>query len=473
MRHIDEDAIKKAGIRFLKDYYKYRPRTGNTITSTDQETKDGIITDCLFTFINEDGNPFLSTLEATSYETKEEVFYKKQKKLLFWDSLVWSSILAVVFFSLSHYYSWITINKNGWLITLSVLALIIIIGFYFIETMIASLQRYRYIYAVEQFKKYHADEQWIAIADDVFDESTDKYYEELKNQCVRNGFGLISVDQQEIARIIITPSRQEIFGKSRKNKAFYNRDEYLIASKTERIKTWWNKILASISGKRSDTSVFRYQRTYTSQIFLGLIALLILAGIFYKEAQNAPVSYVNEKEYEKQLTEKTKKAKPETSDFIVDSAYVDRDKKPVQPYLENVKEELPTDLSEKDWDSIMAEYFEDYGEQYAEIYIASMENKFLSYDCERFFNYSGTKYLLQEKTYSDVNEARKQLIRLKKQGINANCLWTGCLNENDMEFIIFIDFLFDNKKEAGLILTNLKRRFKLEKGLLKIRSITL
>jgi len=97
----------------------------------------------------------------------------------------------------------------------------------------------------------------------------------------------------------------------------------------------------------------------------------------------------------------------------------------------------------------------------------------LSYDCERFFNYSGTKYMIQEGVYENVRSARKQLVRLKKQGINAHCLWTGCINQEDMEFIIFVDFLFDDKKEAGIILTNFRRRFQLKKGYFKIRSLTL
>lgn len=473
MRHLDEDAIKKAGIRFLKDYYKYRPRTGNTVTSTDQKTDDGIITDGLFTFINEDGSPFLATLEATSFESREEVFYKKQERLLMWDSFVWSSIFAVCFFTLSHYYSWVTINKNGWLVTLSLLAGILLLGYYLIRSMIANYQRYRYIYGIEQFKKYHADEQWIAIADDVFDEVTNPHYEELKDQCVRNGFGLISVNPEELARKIVTPSRQEVFGKARQNKAFSNRDEYMKTSKTEKVKSFWNRSLSKLTGKRSDASVFRYQRSYTSQIFIGLIAFTLLGGIFYKEAQNAPIAYVDEEAYEKEMAREAKKARPESSEYLLDSALVDRRKAPKRPYLESVSEELPDDLEERDWEPWLAEYFDDYGEQYAEIYISSMEGPFLSYDCERFFNYTGTRYLLQEKTYGDVKEARKQLIRLKQQGINANCLWTGCLNEEDMEFIIFIDFLFENKREAGVILNNMRRRFNLEKGYLKIRSITL
>ncbi len=471
MKHLNEDIIKRLGVRFLKEHYKFRPRTGNTVTSLDQETSDGIITDGLFTFILEDGSPFLATLEATSFESKEEVYYKRQKDLLLWDSMILSTFLSVIFFTLSHHYDWITINKSGWPLTILTLILLLGVGFYIAKSLIKNLQRYRYIYAIEQFKKYHADEQWIAIADDVFDESTNGYLEELKTQCVRNGFGLISVDEDERARILITPSRQEVFGKERANKMFSTRDEAVHASKTEKVKGFWNKAISKITGKRSDKSVSRYQRSFTSQILLGLVALLIISGIFYKESMEAPIAYVNEKKYEKELSEIAKKSKPETSDYLIDSSYVDRNREKVKPYLEVAEEGV--EENQGNWDTEFARYFDDYGEEYAEIYIASEEGKYVSYDCERFFNYSGTKYMIQEGTYDNVTSARKQLIRLRKKGINANCLWTGCLNEDDMEFIIFVDFLFDQKKEAGVIATNFKRRFQLEKGRLKIRSITL
>ena len=75
--------------------------------------------------------------------------------------------------------------------------------------------RFRYIYAVEQFKRYHADEQWIAFADDVFDSPEDKYLVELKKQCIKNGFGLLSVSQNLNSQLLITPTRDEIFDKRR------------------------------------------------------------------------------------------------------------------------------------------------------------------------------------------------------------------------------------------------------------------
>ncbi len=469
MRHLSEDIIKRAGIRFLKEYYKFRPRLGSSITAYDQSTDDGIITDGQFSFISEDGSPFLATLEATARASQDEVLYKRQEKLLFWDSFVCSLFLTLIIFTFSHYLDWVTINHQGWIITLLVLALVLAATFWLSQYLIGNRQRYRYIYAIEQFKKYHADEQWIAISDDVFDEATERHYQELKTQCVFNGFGLLSVDELEEARIIITPSRQEVFGKSRANVKFARQDESAKKSKTAFITKLWNKLTNSFAGKSSQGNLRRFERSYVSQYLLGLIGIGLLSGIFYTEALNAPIEYVNEDDYEKELLAEKERKRAETSDYFLDSAYVDSNDPNVKPYLEEVA--LP--IEEEDWDRTIAYYFEDAGEQHAEIYISSGDGQFLSYDCERFFNYEGTKFIIQEGRYESVDAARRQLIRLKNRGISANCLWTGCIDPEKYEFIIFIDFLFNNRREASSIANGITKRLKLQKNSLQIKSISL
>ncbi len=86
-----------------------------------------------------------------------------------------------------------------------------------------SLARYRYIYAIEQFKQFHADEQWVAFAVNTFS-GTDldrretrrgrHYLRELKKQCIRYGIGLLEVEDRQTARIIYSPSRADLLDNS-------------------------------------------------------------------------------------------------------------------------------------------------------------------------------------------------------------------------------------------------------------------
>ena len=60
-----ENNIKKSALRFLKMYYKYRPRIGTTDVKVDQSTREGIIADGLLTFPQEDDKTFIASVEAT------------------------------------------------------------------------------------------------------------------------------------------------------------------------------------------------------------------------------------------------------------------------------------------------------------------------------------------------------------------------------------------------------------------------
>ena len=104
----------------------------------------------------------------------------------------------------------------GWLGSFSLILGVFGVTFLAYQYLFQWIKRYRYIYAVEQFKRYHADEQWIAIGEDVFDEPTDPYLKELKDQCVINGFGLMMIDDNLDTHLLITPSRIEVFGEKKR-----------------------------------------------------------------------------------------------------------------------------------------------------------------------------------------------------------------------------------------------------------------
>jgi hypothetical protein len=470
LEHLSENTIKKAALSFFKTYYKFRPRVGKTTSTFDQETSDGIIVDGSLSFLQEDGLTFLATFEATSRETKNEVLFKIQSKVLLWDSLAVSFLLTSLVLSLGFYYDYFTVKQIGWLGSISLLIGIFGIAFLVYQYLFQWLKRYRYIYAVEQFKRYHADEQWIAIAEDVFEEPTDPNLKELKDQCVLNGFGLVVVDDNLETHVLITPSRQEVFGKKRSAMSFSNRDIAIQRSKIERFKLWWNNLSSKLTSQSSKNSLLRYQRVYWNQILLSLISLFIISGIFYKEAIDAEITYVNEEKYEKKLTEKAKSTKPETNDFVVDTPFVESGKSKAQPYiLVNEEEPVDEDFTEKGGDSenSIGEY------PNVEILITTLDGEIVAYECERFFNYTGTKFLIQQGVYPSIELAKKRIEKLNLRGVNANCMSTSCFTEDQSDYIVFIDFLFDKRGEAVLIAKSLQRKFKFTKGELQIRSITL
>ncbi len=462
LKHLNENSIKKATLRFLKNYYKFRPRSQYALFQLDQETRDGIKADGYLSYPQEDGTHFVVTFEATAHETRDEVIFKKQERVLFWDSLAAAFILAAVLSGLNHHYDLYTINKVGWLISIFSFFITLFVGMLLYRWLAGGLERYRYIYAVEQFKRYHANEQWIAIADDVFDGPVDPLYEELKKQCVRNGFGLIHVDRFQEANALVTPSRQELFGQRRASRQFASRDQALERSRREKLRGWWNRALAFITGRRSENAILRYQRTYWNQMLICAVGLLIVGGIFYQEAQESPILSVDEDAYEQGLSDLAKRTRAETDFYVVDSSLVEPAKGETEPYL---------DASQDNSGQVEG------NQRYGEIYISTGDGNFVIYDCERFFNYSGTKYVIQEGTYQSLEAANARTGELYQKGINANSLWMGCFGGETENYVVFVDFLFNTVDEADIVAGSYRNRFKRNPSLsdldVVVRSISL
>lgn|GEM_PF-1819534 len=77
--------------------------------------------------------------------------------------------------------------------------------------LLSRLPYYRYIYAIAQFKRFYADAQWIAYDRRIFDDVPDRYYRELQQQCLRFGFGLMEIQDDNRVRWLIEPSHIDQF----------------------------------------------------------------------------------------------------------------------------------------------------------------------------------------------------------------------------------------------------------------------
>ena len=135
MEYLSEDIIKKAGLRFLKSYYRQRERSGAGATHAryDMMTEGGIIVDGHLSFTATNGAPFTATLEATSSLTKDEVRCKRQKTLLFWDSFAVATVSSALVFSYSYAFDQFTINQIGFAAEILLMLVINIFGRYSIS----------------------------------------------------------------------------------------------------------------------------------------------------------------------------------------------------------------------------------------------------------------------------------------------------------------------------------------------------
>jgi len=448
LNNLSENTIKKVAVQFLKAYYKYRPRTGDAKGKIDLISEEGIVSDGQVSFPTEDGNTFVATFEATSAETRNEVLFQKQKKLLWFDSLVIGGLLSTLFLSVSYKYHYLSLQEIRWA-GLIAKFLASFLGFAMIyKLLFGGLRRYRHIYAIEQFKQFYANEQWIAIGEDVFENPLDPYLEELKNQCVNLGFGLIEVKKDLTPHLIITPAREEVFKpKKRKALPFLEKVNLPTIPSTSRYSKLWasfNKSVPKSFG--SATSIYKFQKNYWQHLSIFATCLLIIGFIFFKEWQREPIAYIEETEYLDQLAELNiiEEPNPEPKMFEVDTSADILTEKSVSAYL-NLNDPPPARKTKQ--------------KSKNQIYITQNGQR-ISYGCERFSNMKGEYYLLLESEYGDLQDAMSRLEKLRKANVDAHCIWSGCFKDIMPMFLVYVDLIHTDKKEAQTSSTSFGEKLK-------------
>ena len=313
---LSENDIKRAFLPFLKQFYKYRYeyRPDTVETELDKVSAGGLIADGMVSFRKEDGQVFVCTYEATSADKAEEVKFSLNVVYFSWDCLAVGAVIAFISYVLAYAYYLPWLASLQWTGNLGFLLGMGITGFLGWFFSMRGWKKYRYIYAIEQFKQYFADEQWVALADDVFPSSTDPYLQELRNQCIYNGFGLALVPEKGEIRVLNAPSRLGIFGRDRRMVQWVTRQQWFM-SVTDNVKTlgqqyrpalpgeftqYWNKIWRPLKylllepikktlwrafsnpiGK-SNAAMDRFMRGQSVQKWVFAAALMMIAPFAYQ-----------------------------------------------------------------------------------------------------------------------------------------------------------------------------------------------
>ncbi len=442
MDYLSEDSIKRATLAFMKTYYKFRPRNGETIIHYDMMHSSGVIVDGHLTFPKEDGTPFVATFEATSASSAAEVLYRLQKKQLQWDAVAGGSIFTcVALFCLWAIDIW-SVPVVGWIFSILLLVVLFVLSFLAYQMFNRTAGRYRYIYAIEQFKQYHADEQWIALGNDVFTDPLDSNFAELKIQCVKNGFGLLTVDKNEQVNLLITPARDEVFGKKR------------LALKFEE-----TPIVNSGLQRLSPQSLERFARPFLNQIAIATVCIMLLSGIFYRSWETRPMDTVSSATAYRdsmQLRGQLMEDKREPKDAVFNAEDLAKPD-PNPKYDATVVSNPPVDN-------------EPVG-----LYVFSVLDGYISYDCERL-DMHGTKYVVQDLTFTNFADAKHRIENLKTYGMIANAISLDC-TLNGMpkhSYCVYYEVIYNEEKAANTKALDVKKQLEklnLNHDFIKIRTL--
>lgn len=459
MTPLTELEIKKAAVKYLRAHYRYRPFSGQVISTIDMRGEGGIIADGYLAFQQRDGRSFVATMEATSFGTQEEVKFELQQQQLNWDAAATSSFLGsggMLFLSYLHFYF---TPQWGIFSGIAVAFALWAIGFVLYKLLMVRLKRYRTIYAIEQFKQYHADEQWVAIGEDVFPHFEDKYYRELRRQCVINGFGLLLISREGHSRVLVTPAREEVFHHGRRVIAFLPLDEVTKRVRQMKdnpwIKSFTSKIKAGANLRNwavNTLKLRRFKRPYTRQMGICLLSAFITGVVLYVDWQHRPVIYVNEKTYVRKMERKAKIAQREPLEYIVDVPPIPFDTL-LPPPLEVLLEERQARMED----------FRDPANSIALVTV-SKDNKWGTfYNCERFRDAFGGKYIVAGDAYADLGSTKKRMAAFRKALAPANALWMGCFDEQNQEYLVFLDMAYSDSLEAAKKLLDYQKKLRKNK----------
>ncbi|NJL75999.1 MAG: hypothetical protein HC892_14250 [Saprospiraceae bacterium] len=288
-KELSEEVIKRVALPFLKGHYKFRSdlmesnlEAGALVASHfDLLTKEGYLVDGFISFQQKTGDTFIATFEATSAAKRDEVIYKILYALMVWDGLALSSLLMTFILTVAYVQNWFDFQLLGLpFLIASLLFLICLLTLIFrgvFTVLYKGVDRYHYIYAVEQFKKYRANEQWIAFGEDVFVESLDPHFLELRDQCTKEGFGMIKITKDLRVVKILTPARSRI-GDNRRFLDFIT--QKALYSKLKKMSN--HRFFRRTAQDIERYTLLRFQRNYLPQMGAIGVSVLLIASIFGK-----------------------------------------------------------------------------------------------------------------------------------------------------------------------------------------------
>ena len=447
MPSLSENEIKQLTLKFLKEYYRYRQREGGIELSSDLRGAGGIIADGFLSFPLKDGNLFQATFEATSLDTRNEVRFRRDWHLLTWDAVAVGLLLAAVVLVAGNIQGVLTFKNYTWAGCLSVVVIAALFGAMLFAAAAFGLRRYRYIYAIEQFKQYHANEQWVAIGEDVFaNHYNDLYYEELRQQCIRNGFGLVVIRQNGKPLMQVTPSREDLFKVRRREISFFSQEELAAFARHGNYPKWMQKF------KADDMMRFGRQRRY--QLLVSIISLLAISGIFYLESQiieeliETPEQYRARMEQVRQQNEEN----PQGLAYRVDTPYVwpppflrEKDAGPYIDLSGGGGEAQPAVASKR-------------RRQPDFLLSVPGSDRLLVYDCSRLRNIKQTFYVLQEGLYPAFAAAEGRILDLSQYELETSGLWLGCFGGADNSYVVFFGSMYNSEEEAAQALRTYQTR---------------
>ncbi|MFT6000112.1 MAG: hypothetical protein ACI81P_002572 [Neolewinella sp.] len=213
-----EQNIRGLAINFLRQHYKLRPRSGTSGTQVVHRPHyyEGVTIDARLAYQKPDLSWFTATVEASGIDQAHEVLYRVNYFRIGAHALVITMAIMALFLAGTQVQGinlWQSYGRPG----IYFLLLNIFLVLWAVAGLgLSQLRYYRYIYAIAQFMRFHADAQWVAYDQKIFsniasERRSNRFYRELQRQCLHFGFGLMEIQPDNKVRWLIEPSHSDQF----------------------------------------------------------------------------------------------------------------------------------------------------------------------------------------------------------------------------------------------------------------------
>lgn len=440
MGPINEARIVEIVFLFLRERYKYYPlRSGNIELNRNLKGQGLLIVDGTITFPRSGAPDFLASIEATDYGKRDELWFHFSWELALWDAVAVSSGFLCSVFAWMHYSENLSPFKgNPWLIGLTGLILLVLLT-YLIFLAIRPLKRYRYIYAIAQFSRYEANEQWVAFSWDVFPSSIAPVFLELKEQCIFNGLGMLEILRDGKVKMHLSPSREGMPGRQKRPVvALFPGKTWPKDLQSQLLGSAWRRnfgaFLQRITGKKEINDLLRFERPVTVQTSVILLSFVLTLAIIWREYGRRPVIFEPERRYERKMLAKKQELESVGEAFyypiIQDTAAVFKFDKNAQPYLK-----LYPDTSAI-WQNNSLGWISLEGDQ------------FKNTSCDRAYLQLQGRYLVTAGLFFDLEYLKSTMMRLKASGLPVQALWGACFFERKNFYMLVFPETFDQAEPA-------------------------
>lgn len=509
---LTEDVVKRRFVPFLREFYRnrYEPTADSIEVSLDNVGEGSLVADIQMTFRKNDGSPFICTCEATSRDKAGEVKYSLNLVYFLWDCMAFGAMCtaAVYVYSYATRFKWLfDLQMTG---NLGLILGVAMIGFFLWYFTMQGWRKYRYIYAIEQFKRYQADEQWIAIAEDVFPAPNDPYMLELKAQCIYHGFGLAVVPAEGAVRILNAPSRIGIYGKDRKMVHWLTRSQWYqtmtqnVGSVTayrppDTVRAYLNKILRpvqylviepfrkyvwSILSKPYGQTASAYTRFMSGQRIQKWMLVISVLSIIPLCYDVLTFTKENLADLEKLKHFESEKNPEDEPGYVIDGAPIPFDGKPTgvpKQYPVSVKEpevttiDLSGDGGEEEVPTINLSGNEEQTEPAKPAAKPKPATKPAAAANDPCAALSGKKgWIIQDNAYSSKDNATARANALKAKDIAATATPRNCFEKGGQGYIVWLGAVRPSENAARETANGLEKtlqRLGLRKGKLLLRQL--